>query len=200
MEEACNVAVAMFADLVERFQKSAAVPLVVAGSQDASIEDYAALLASQGVRPNGIEFCIAEAEERTARVMRVWEILTEEFERVIQCTLDIPYFTPNQCQRLIRGLDRCDIAFHPTLDDGMCPYGLKKPFDLWTNIESRDSGALGRILQRFQDNNLVWWCGEPLFDIDTIEDLCALDRWMHCLSPEDESYCARTAKLCRSIL
>jgi len=199
MREACDIACAMFADLIERFQGHSDIPVIVAGSQHATVADYQMLLKDRGVKLTGVEFMIADAPDRPTRVRRVWELLLPRFERVVQCTLDVPYYSPWQYRELVYQLSRYDVVFHPTVDDGMCPYGARRIVDLWGKIDSREPGALLAIVRRLKRQKLSWWCGNPMFDIDTVDDLATLYRWIRSLSTDQERFCSRTFRLCRGI-
>lgn len=199
MKPACDIACAMFADLIERFQSHSDIPVIVTGSQHATIDDYRLLLRSQNVQLAGVEFMIADAPDRPTRVRRVWELLLPRFERVLQCTLDVPYYAPRQYYELIDQLSRYDVVFHPTIDDGMCPYGARTLVDLWGKVDSHEPGALRRIVNRLRRQKLTWWCADPMFDIDTIDDLAALYRWIRSRSVYQERFCPRTFKLCQKI-
>ncbi|MEK7193680.1 MAG: hypothetical protein AAB652_02720 [Patescibacteria group bacterium] len=199
MENSRLFSIAMFADLVDKFSKRKDIPTIVVGSRDASADDYREILEKETVETSRIEFHIDRHEGHAASVRDVWEILLPRFQCVVQCASDIPYYTPSQYLSLLQLLSRVDFVFHPTMDGGMCPYGSKKPVDIWSGIESQKSDALTKILNRLRNQKIRWRCANMLFDIDTANDLRILYQWMQCLHKNDPSYCPRTVKLYETI-
>lgn len=98
------------------------------------------------------------------------------FGRSVLMGSDMPHYQPDQYMDLMRSLDSHDVAYHPCEDDGCCPHGIKKPVDLWHNLNSRNDGYINSFETNCRSNKLSSHQLDPMYDVDTIEDVYRLMR------------------------
>lgn len=98
------------------------------------------------------------------------------FPRSFVCGADMPHYQPDQYFEMVRELERADVVYHPCEDDGCCPHGVKKPFDLWKGLDSRQGGYISQFEQRCALMGLVTAQLSRMFDVDTLDDLYRLMR------------------------
>jgi rSAM/selenodomain-associated transferase 2/rSAM/selenodomain-associated transferase 1 len=93
------------------------------------------------------------------------------FKRVVLIGTDIPHLTEEVLENAFNALDDKDVVLGPSTDGGYWLIGLKRPVDLFRDVEWGKDTVLKQTLDLVKEHGLNASLLEPLSDIDDCQDL-----------------------------
>lgn len=191
-ETASKIAEVFLVDLLNRFATSG-LRIVITGAQSDTATEFSSLCKRYNVAIKDLEVFVPGMGSMRADMLAAYEYVLKDSAKAVLTAPDIPYLSVRMIDDLLVALDSHDLVFHPTVDGATTPIGMKRPIDLFTNI---DSGKL-IIRQRF-DRIKRWRISykvfPPVFDIDEPKDLEVFYYWQLLLkqSHNMDAFCAKT--------
>jgi rSAM/selenodomain-associated transferase 1 len=103
------------------------------------------------------------------------ETFSEGFERVLLIGTDVPHINTEIINKAFSALNKNNLAVGPCKDGGYYLIGIKRDTSLWKNlfkdIPWGTKDVLGLTLEKAKALNISCILLEPLFDVDTENDL-----------------------------
>lgn len=135
--------------------------------------DFASLVNS------GSQYFPQEGETLGARLLNIFRrLLREGYQRIIIMSSDSPHLPLEWIDEAFARLGEVDAVFAPADDGGYNFVGLKAEHDLFTGIEMSTPRVLAETLERAQALNLSVHLLPASFDVDAVEDVEKLRRFL----------------------
>jgi rSAM/selenodomain-associated transferase 1 len=131
------------------------------------------------------------------RMLRLFEeLFGEGCKRVVVIGADVPHIPAEAVDEAFSLLEAADVVLRPSRDGGYHLIGLKAPWDLFSGIPMSTDRVLHDTIERAASMGLSVHCLEPSFDVDTVDDLKRLSRFLE----TTEDSLPRTREALRKIL
>jgi rSAM/selenodomain-associated transferase 1 len=113
------------------------------------------------------------------RQLHVFETLFRDgFHRVVVIGTDVPHIPVEAVDEAFASLNARDVVFRPSFDGGYHLVGLKAAWDLFRGIAMSTDRVFRETLERAVSMGLSIHCLAPSFDIDTIQDVKRLRKFL----------------------
>jgi rSAM/selenodomain-associated transferase 1 len=113
------------------------------------------------------------------RMLRIFEDLFREgYTRVVVIGADVPHIPIEAVDEAFSSLNAAEVVFRPSIDGGYHLVGLKAARDLFSGIAMSTDRVLCDTIERAASMGLSAHCLAPSFDVDTIEDVKRLRRYL----------------------
>lgn len=107
-----------------------------------------------------------------------FKILRNQFKyysRIIAINSDVPLLDDFLIKKAFKVLDSCDVVLGPDLDGGYYLIGMKKPYDIFSNVPQERGPYLKWTIKLINKLQLKFQLIDPKVDIDYMEDLQKID-------------------------
>jgi rSAM/selenodomain-associated transferase 1 len=105
------------------------------------------------------------------KMHNAFRFLLNNHKKVIIIGSDMPDLTSKAVKNSFKLVDRKDIILGPSFDGGYYLIGMKKSYNIFSNIEWSTSLVLTKTLELIKNKNLSFSLLEKKHDIDTIQEL-----------------------------
>jgi rSAM/selenodomain-associated transferase 1 len=113
------------------------------------------------------------------RMLRIFEeLFGEGCKRVVVIGADVPHIPAEAVDEAFSLLDAADVVLRPSRDGGYHLIGLTSPWDLFSGIPMSTDRVLLDTTERAESMGLSVHCLAPSFDVDTVDDLKRLSRFL----------------------
>ena len=113
------------------------------------------------------------------RMLRIFaDLFGEGFHRVVVIGADVPHIPVEAVEDAFALLSEMDVVLRPSCDGGYHLIGLRAPADLFSKISMGTDRVLRETVERAASMGLSVHCLAPSFDVDTIEDVKWLIRFL----------------------
>jgi len=113
------------------------------------------------------------------RMLRIFEdLFGEGFQRVVVIGADVPHIPVEAVEDAFALLSATDVVLRPSCDGGYHLIGLRAAGDLFSRISMGTNRVLRETVERAASMGLSAHCLAPSFDVDTIEDVKRLIRFL----------------------
>jgi uncharacterized protein len=113
------------------------------------------------------------------RMLRIFEdLFPEGYQKVVVIGADVPHIPVEAVDEAFASLNAMDVVFRPSLDGGYHLIGLKTVQDLFSGIAMSTDRVLRETIERAVSMGLSVHNLAPSFDIDGIEDVRQLRRYL----------------------
>jgi hypothetical protein len=113
------------------------------------------------------------------RMLRIFEELFREgYTRVVMIGADVPHIPIEAVDEAFSSLNVAEVVFRPSFDGGYHLVGLNAARDLFSGIAMSTDRVLCDTIERAVSMGLSAHCLAPSFDVDTIEDVKRLRKYL----------------------
>jgi len=113
------------------------------------------------------------------RMLRIFEdLFGEGFQRVVVIGADVPHIPVEAVEDAFALLSATDVVLRPSCDGGYHLIGLRAAGDLFSRISMGTNRVLRETVERAASMGLSVHCLAPSFDVNTIEDVKRLIRFL----------------------
>ena len=193
-EAASNIAQTFLLDSVSRYCKIKGIRLVINASHDDEPQEFYDLFLRHGLPTKKMAVIVPKTGSMRGDILAAYTDVLKTSGKAVSITADTPHFSTEMIAALFKALGKHDLVFHPTTDGGASPHGMRKAYDLFSNMPDRSIDYMGEWLKRIEAMNLSFLMFEPVFDIDTFADLRMFYHWQCLLerSGDLRRICPRT--------
>ena len=128
-------------------------------------------------------------QERMLGIFR--DLFEDEYGKIVVIGSDVPHIPVRAVDEAFAFLDSADVVLRPSLDGGYHLIGLAAPRDLFSGIPMGTDRVLRQTADRARSMELTVRCLEPSFDVDTVEDVKKLSKFL--AESDDPLPCTRQA-------
>ena len=115
-------------------------------------------------------------QERMLRIFR--ELFDDGYGKIVVIGADVPHIPVRAVDEAFAFLDGADVVLRPSLDGGYHLIGLTAPRDLFSGIPMGTDRVFRQTADRARSMELAVRCLAPSFDVDTVEDVKKLSKFL----------------------
>lgn len=115
-------------------------------------------------------------QERMLGIFR--ELFEEGYGKIVVIGADVPHIPVRAVDQAFAFLDGADVVLRPSMDGGYHLIGLTAPRDLFSGIPMGTDRVFRQTADRARSMELAVRCLEPSFDVDTVEDIKNLSKFL----------------------
>jgi glycosyltransferase A (GT-A) superfamily protein (DUF2064 family) len=160
--------------------------IIINASADDNPDDFQEILEKSWVSKTNVKVLVPKTGSMRGDIHASYEYALQKSTKAVSVPADIPYLGARMIERMFKSLNTYDLVFHPNVDGGTSPHGMKKPHDLFVGTPERSQRHMQEWLARITAQRLAYQMLEPLFDIDTETDLRMFYGWQLLIEQSDD--------------